>query len=361
MQSVLWAWILAGTPYLTAGIALGIRDLAPRNREAMRVCGAGPVQVFWNHEFRGTLSVQVSVALQQMWFYLTSFSLVMILSGGPPAETLEVAIYSAVRLGNVDYSQALALALVQGAFLFTLRFSVGRLNSRMEVRRLGGEAFGRAGERGVLTGNRVAILISAGLALFFANQVSGVGDFIGPLLTTVMLAGLVSCLTVIYSLSSYFSRLRALSGVGAWISPLLMSLSIWNLVGFSLPSFLNVALIQTLFFAPVFSRTVFPILDRVQHLELEAAAVLGAGRVSAFYQIEWPRLKGVLVRTLGLVFSLSATEVTTVMLFSRGDFDTLSSFSQNLFSRLRVEEAAFGVMVLLMLSAMALEGSEEWA
>ena len=78
MRSVLIAWTLAGVLYLSAGISEGIRDLGFRSKEALRTLGAGPVRAFLHHEFRGTLPVQTALLLQQFWFALTSFSLVMI-------------------------------------------------------------------------------------------------------------------------------------------------------------------------------------------------------------------------------------------------------------------------------------------
>ncbi len=361
MRSVLLAWTLAGVLYLSAGISEGIRDLGFRSKEALRTLGAGPVRAFLHHEFRGTLPVQTALLLQQFWFFLTSFSLVMILSGGPPFETIEVAIYSAVRLGQVDYSKAMALAFVQSMLLVAVRSALVLMKSRIRKERGISEDYRRSPDAAGRLGTLVVLVFCAAILLGLGFRISEWTEFLKPFFLSISLGMVVVAFTVIFSISTYFSGFRALASISTWFSPLLLSLSIWSFSGFTLPPFLNVALIQTLFFSPWFCQVIFPILDREQKAELEAARVLGAGKLRAFVEVEWPRLRGAVRRVLGLVFALSVTEVTSVMLFSRGDFDTLSSYAQNLFSRFRIEEAAFGVMVMILVSAMSLHFAEERA
>ncbi len=353
MGSVLIAWVLAGTLYLCSGISEGIRDLGPRGKEALRTLGAGPVRAFFHHEFSGTRALQGALLLQQLWFFLTSFSLVMILGGGPPSETLEVAIYSAMRLGQSDVSKAVALSLVQALILILLRFSLNRLGSAKPARGIS-EGFGKSGKKRSSRGISVVILFCLGGLVFLVPKVGDARAYLRPLFVTLALGASVVGATLLFSISSYVSGIRFASVIGSWCSPLFLSLALWSFSGFLISPFVNVALIQTLFFAPWFSQIVFPLLDRAQRSEMEAARVLGAGRIRAFFEVEWPRIRGGVIRVLGLVFALSATEVSSVLLFSRGDFDTLASHSQNLFSRFRIEEAAFGVMAMLLLSAVSL-------
>jgi len=371
MRSVVIAWVLAGIPYLASGMAEGIRDLGIRRREALKVLGARPWQVWWHHEFRGTAMVQVSLVLQQLWFYLTSFSLVLILGGGPPSETLEVGIYSSVRLGNPDFSKAMALVVLQAGLLLLVRGFARGVQSRIQSPRALGEGFGVQSDRlgrmavGVLILGLLGASVGLGLDLGTGNGSASremiLGDFAGPVGMSLGLGAMVVLLTSVFAISSYLSGLKFLAGMGTWTSPVMISLSVWNLSGFLLPSWWNVALIQSVFFAPWFARSVFPLLDRTQKPELEAARALGAKPWVAYWQVEWPRIRGAVIRSLGLVFALSVTEVTSVMLFSRGNFDTLSSFSQNLFSRFRIEEAAFGVLLMLLMASAALACGEEKA
>ena len=140
---------------------------------------------------------------------------------------------------------------------------------------------------------------------------------------------------------------------------MVLALSVWNLLGFSLHPALNVVLAQTLLLSPWFTRGVFPILDRKRVRECEVARVFGAGAIRTFFVVEWPRVRGGVLRSLGTLLALSISEVTTVLLFSRGSFDSLASQTQNLFARFRLDEAAFGVMVILFISFGVTLFSEE--
>ena len=145
------------------------------------------------------------------------------------------------------------------------------------------------------------------------------------------------------------------------MSPVVLSLSLWNLIGFQVHPLCNVILAQTLLLTPWFSRSVFPTLDRMRRFEVEVAQVLGASPLRALIEVEWPRIRRVVGQALATLFALSLAEVTTVMLFSRGRFDTVSSYTQNLFSRFRLEEATFGVLMILAISFLVSFFSEEFA
>ena len=109
-------------------------------------------------------------------------------------------------------------------------------------------------------------------------------------------------------------------------------------------------IIQSVLFSPWFARTVFPLLDRKRTGQLEAARLLGAPPVSAWIRVEWPRVRGPVLSVAGWVAALSVMEVSSVMWFSRGDFDTLSSWVQNLFLRFRIDEAGVGFAILGLLA-----------
>jgi ABC-type Fe3+ transport system permease subunit len=130
MASVIFAWILAGTPYLASVFSRARADLDPRNGEALRSLGASSFLRFWHHDFLGTRGAQVEALLQQFWLYLTSFSLVLILNGGPPNETLEVSIFTSMRLGEPRLGRALAYALIQSSLLVLLRIALNRLQGK---------------------------------------------------------------------------------------------------------------------------------------------------------------------------------------------------------------------------------------
>jgi thiamine transport system permease protein len=358
LRSVILAWALAGALYIASGWVALVRDLDPRQKEALRVLGAGPMRAFFLHEFLRTRSGQWELLLQQVWLCFTSFSLVLILNGGPPHETLEVAIYSALRLGNGSMERAVALALWQGILLFGLRWvSRGLLAPGAGGPAPTGEWTGA--RRGALRRPRRRILrwMLAGTA----GAIAGLPELLPPLGTSLLLGGAVALACALFGFSCYFSGFRKWAEIASWTSPMILSFMVWGFWnGRTLPAF-NVGVLQALIFAPWFSRSVFPLLDRMRTGELQAARVLGANPVQAWWLVEWPRLRGGVLRCMGLVFSLSLMEVTSVLLFSRGDFETLSGHAQGLLMRFRMEEAALALALLLGIGFSAQFVTEEIA
>lgn len=364
--SVVLAWTLAGTLYIASGWVGLLRDLDPRQKEMLRVLGAGPIRAFYLHEFRRTLPGQQELLLQQVWLCFTSFSLVLILNGGPPNETLEVAIYSSLRLAGGSTGLTVALGIWQAFLLLVLRLLLLRV--RRDVRhgaRASGEwastpvagAYGKT--RKIARALAIPLLLSA--VVFWRLPGSEVSELVPPLGTSLLLGFCVSLLSSLFGFFCYFSGLRGLAGLASWTSPMILSFAVWSLWSGHVDPFALLLFVQVILFAPWFSREVFPLLDRSRKEELEAARVLGANPLRAWGIVEWPRIRGVVLRSAGLVFSLSLMEVTSVLLFSRGGFETLSSHTQNLFLRFRLEEAALGTALLIGIGMAMQLATEEVA
>lgn len=367
LHSVMLAWILAGTLYLASGWVSLLRDLDPRQNEMLRVLGAGPIRAFVLHEFLRSWPGQLQLLLQQAWFCFTSFSLVLILNGGPPNETLEVAIYSALRLGGGSIERAVALTLWQTLLLLALK---GIMQSLSGLSFRGGDRGHPTGEWAISTGvpcgrkglrSNPRLLVSV-----FAAGVIGVGvwggafsAFRGPLMNSLVLGASVTWVCLLFCISCYFSGLRSLAEAASWTSPMILSFLVWRQWNGMLLPWLNLILLQALLFAPGFSRGVFPVLSRFRRQEWEIAQVLGASPFRAWIEVEWPRVRGPVFRALGMVFSLSFMEVTSVLLLSRGDFETLSSHVQDLFLRFRIDEAAIGTVLLASIVLLTQVLSEE--
>ena len=356
MNSVWIAWIIAGVPYLSMVIAQARDDLDPREREALQSLGANRFQVWFHFDFIRTLPAQFSVLLQQFWLYLTSFSLVMILSGGPPNETLEVAIFTSIRLGQVNLGRALSLSIWQALILIVLRLLLrAKSKSGLEIsakRTLQKRSWSKF----ALLGLGFVFLI-----VIFQSRDLNLDGFIPSLLTGVLLAVLVSVSTLLFSLLCYFTGVRWIAELGAWLSPMVLTLAWWKLCAFTLAPLLNCMLVQAVLFSPWIARSLFPLLDRARRLELEAAQTMGASPVRAWFAVEWPRLKPAMTFSLGLLFFLSINEVTAVLLFSKGEFEPLSVWVQNSFFRFRMEEGAFGTIVLVLFSYFAMDRGSKTA
>lgn len=360
MHSVFFAWVLAGVPFLSLAISQARADLDPREKEALQSLGARPFQVWVHLHFVRILPSQFQALLQQFWLYLTSFSLVMILSGGPPNETLEVAIFTSIRLDQVNLARALSLSIWQAAILVGLRLGLQFLYpSHPTVGLEWGIQSAPEKQKWIkrIFGSISLVL----LILIVQTRDLNLDGLLPSLLTGIGLAVLVSFSTFAFCVLCYRSGLRFIAEMGAWISPMVLTLAWWKLVAFQTPAILSCTLIQVVLFSPWIARTLFPLLDRARVFELEAAQSLGASPAQAWLQVEWPRVKDAVWFSLGLLFFLSINEVTAVLLFSKGDFEPLSVWVQNAFFRFRIEEGLVGTLILIFISYLAMDRGSKTA
>jgi ABC-type Fe3+ transport system permease subunit len=358
MFTVLLAWVLAGTPYLALAHQSAIRDLDLRQKEAIESLGAGPIRAFFHFEFLRTLPAQAHALLQQLWLYFTSFSLVMILSGGFPNETLEVGIYTSVRLDHVDLTHAWALGIWQFVFLVPLRLLLNRLPhmapatewSKLTIKT-------KQNTMKVLRGCGV---ILAAIAIVAAKGNLETAGLCESFLTSLALSLVIAFLCLAWVGFLYRFKLGMIAEIGAWISPMLLTLFWWKQFGFILAPFINAVLVQIILFSPWMARSLFPVLKRIRTLELEAAETLGCTPTQAWLRIEWPRIRGRVVFVFTLVISLSFAEVTAVLLFSENKFEPLAVWVQNAFLHFRMDEAMLGTILLVVISMTSMMlGREE--
>jgi ABC-type Fe3+ transport system permease subunit len=296
MLSVLFAWVLAGIPFLALSIQNGVRDLDFRQKEVLQTLGAGPVRAFYLFEFSRTLPNQAFALLQQFWLYLTSFSLVMILSGGFPSETLEVAIYTSVRMDRINFPHALALGFWQILILVPLRLTLNFFHSRtarvewsggVRVRALTAQKKTKSSSTPTWIAG-AGVVVTLLLSSLSKMELSGLFPSLG---TSLLLSGLVTLLTLILVFGLYFLQLGFLAELGAYFSPMLLTLLWWKEFNFTLEPFWNSLLVQLILFAPWMARSLYPILRRARSAELEAARSLGCTPVRAWFQVEWPRIR----------------------------------------------------------------------
>ena len=347
MASVLIAWVIAGTPFLTLAIDSAIRDLDFRQKEALQTLGAGKFRSFFYFEFLRSLPAQAYALLQQFWLYLTSFSLVMILSGGFPNETLEVSIFTSVRMSQVNLTHAYALGLWQIVILIPLRLLINRV--AIPVQQSEWRVHGKPTPNflKVLALSLGAVFLLFGFAAFRGLEMDGL---LPSLITSLMLAICVAGSTLVLVFALYFSRLGFLAEVGAFISPMLLTLFWWKAFAFSVLPMVNAFAVQLLLFSPWVARTLIPALNRKRVAELEAAESLGCTKTRAWFAVEWPRLRPTIDFALSLVLVLSLTEVTSVLLFAQNEFEPLSVWVQNAFMRFRMDEAILGTAILIAVS-----------
>ncbi len=351
--------------------------------------GMGPVSTFRFIEWPAVARVMPGIAGLVFMLCATSFTLVLLLGGGPAATTLEVAIYQALRF-DFDPQRAIALSVLQIALTAILLGLLALLPSAeaeipslgRPLRRFDGRGIGvHLWDGGAIT--LAVLFISLPLV---AIAVSGLSSDLPRLLsapifrraamTSLAIAMLsatlviVCCVAIIGARQAIASRrrvwrpLRALStmlGAGSslvlLVPPVVLG-SGWFLLlrGFGDATFqapFLVALINMLMALPLAMRVLEPAF---------ASHFLRTGRLSASLGLEGVRRLRiadlpVLWRPLAMAFSfamaLSLGDLGAVALFGSEDFVTLPWLVYSSMGSYRTNDAAgyaflLGVVCLLL-------------
>lgn len=309
----------------------------------------------------------------------TSFPVVLLLGGGPANQTLEVAIYSAVRL-DFDLAGAVLLALVQiGVCGLVIVFAAasGAIPSR-----LGRSAPQTWPDRlpvRLLQGLILAIAIAGfGLPLL-AILIDGIGPglaslwaqdaFWRSLWASLGIAATSAALTLVLALALAAARAGSTSplvrlGLGApafaylAVPAVVLALGFFLLVrNAGLPPTdaapLVVILANTLLALPYAVSTLGPPFEAIARRRGKLIASLGIGGWRQFRTLEWPLVATDAGLVVALAFCFSLGDLGVISLFGTQDFATLPLLMSRALGAYRTNDAAAIAAVMLVLTLAA--------
>jgi thiamine transport system permease protein len=373
LQYTIWIILLAHVFYnytVVLRIVGGFwSNLSPRLEEAARVLGARPRDVWWQVTLPLLAPAIAAAALLVFIFCFTSFGVILIL-GGPRFATLEVEIYrQTVNLFNLPL--AAALALVQILFTFVLMWIYTHLQARtalpldLRPRRQTQRRITSRRDRLIVAGNVIfmlALLVSPLVALverslsvdggftlryyaeLFVNRRGSI-LYVPPIQAVVNSLGFAAA-TVVLALALGLigaSRLaRPAQRLGerrlqALLDPLFMlplgtsavTLGFGFIIALDKPpldlrtSLLLVPLAHTLVAFPFVVRSLLPALRGVKPSLREAAAVLGAGPLRVWREVDLPIVGRALLVAAVFAFTISMGEFGATVLVARPETPTL--------------------------------------
>jgi thiamine transport system permease protein len=308
----------------------------------------------------------------------TSFPIVLLLGGGPAVQTLEVAIYSAVRL-DFDLSSAVQLALVQIAICALIILAnaaltpvVTSLDSSTALRWRDNQAT-RALQWLVLV---LAIFgFASPLLAVLADGFAGIAGvvvqsaFWNAVLTSLGIAlassflALVLALTVGAARAATQSRaVRTIIGAPAYAYLAVPAVAL-SLGAFLLVRDLGVApaavaplvviVANALLTLPFAIATLAPPLDAIARTRGKLIRSLGLAGLRAFREVEAPLIapQAGLVLALGFCFSLG--DLGVIALFGTQDFTTLPLLMVRALGAYRTHDAAAIAALMLLLTVAA--------
>ena len=323
----------------------------------------------------------IIIPLSSLIFLLcfTSFSIVLMLGGGPDVTTLEVSIYHAVRF-SFDLPLAASLSVLQiiicsGLILVSrpLNFNVSspKSTSQKELKRNDRENLtAKISDTLFLTGFFILIFLpliallfrldlSSGLKLFSQNR------FWDAFYTSSKLALLSSVTSVAIAVILINSRFRLAQLGNRFLSQfidfsvsfyLLMPAIVFATGCFILfREFVNlfdmafwlVLIANVLFSLPFVTRILTPSFERILSQHDKISLQLGITGVRRFMLLTLPALHREFQLVLAISFAFSLGDLSVITLFGNHNFETLPYYLYQLFGRYGASEAdVLGIFIL---------------
>ncbi len=318
----------------------------------------------------------------------TSFAIVLTLGGSPKYNTLEVAIYEAVKF-DFDLLRALQLALVQIVIclFLVLATSAGNapLSTRISVPGLVSFSHLQSAKQKWFQVALILLFATFFLAPLLAIVIDGTGPqlisifkddgFQRALLTSLGIATASTLIALAFSLiiASALVSLRApnrLAGAkySSLLTTFLSSSSMLYLVfpalvtglGFFLifnslggnPALwagLVVIIANALIAIPFGIAVLRPAIFAAAQKQDRLSAAIGLGRMLRWRMIDWPMLRSDITYVAALAFCFSLGDLGVIALFGSDEFRTLPWLLYQKFGSYRTEDASAIALVLLAL------------
>jgi thiamine transport system permease protein len=351
--------------------------------------GMGPRSAFRLIEWPVLRQAMPGIAGLVFMLCVTSFTIVLMMGGGPRATTLEVAIYQALRF-DFDPARAVALTGLQVALTFVVVLTLARLGANTT-----GDANLPVAPRRFSTPSRaetalnfalilVALLFVAGpmLATILAGLEADLARLAGEqavrqaTLTSIVLAVLSALLCVLLSLSLVTARralalrrkggarkslLEHLTDTGAGfvlvVPPIVIGAGWFLLLRHVADVFaiapVMVVTVNAVMAMPFAIRAVRPAYDAASERHEKLCALLGISGWSRLRLIDWPSLRRPLATAFAFAMALSLGDLGVIALFGSDAVQTLPYLLLGRMGSYRTQDAA-GLALLLGLVCLAL-------
>jgi thiamine transport system permease protein len=399
LTGILIAHVFFNLPLAARLMLAGLERLPPEYWRLSASLGMSSWSIFRFVERRALLSVIPGAAGLIFMLCATSFTLVLVLGGGPAATTLEVAIYQSLRF-DFDPPRAVTLALLQIALTALILLGLGRFAANDRSTSGEGRPPRRFDGRGpaALAWDTLSILLATLFLLLplASVVVSGWKADLGrlvlmpafrqaaitslsialtaSLLSLLMAGGIIQARSAIAdrrratrSLLAFSGTLRGLSSLVLLVPPVVLGTG-WFLlirpIG-QVTSFapMLIAAINALMALPFVMRVLEPAVETHIARTRRLCASLGIGGISRLRLIDWPGLRRPLFMALSFAMALSLGDLGAVALFGSNDLTTLPWLIYSRLGSYRTHDADGLALILgvicLILTALGTVGHKE--
>lgn len=389
LSGILTAHVFFNLPLACRLMLAGLERLPGECWRLSASLGMRPLSIF--RFIEGPALARVIPGAAGLIFMLcaTSFTLVLVLGGGPAATTLEVAIYQSLRF-DFNPARAVALSLLQigitAIVLITISLlppaDVSGTGEGRVTRRFDGRALlARFQDSGVILAATLFLILPLG-----STVVSGLKAdllrlvtmpaFRQAALTSLAMAISAGLLAILVSLGIIAARaaiadmkrpprgLKAFSGALSGLSSLVLLVppvvlgTGWFLLirphaDVHRVAPLVIAAINMLMALPFVMRVLSPAFETHAARTGRLAASLGVSGFSRFRLIDWPALARPLLMALSFAMALSLGDLGAVALFGSQDLTTLPLLVYSRLGSYRTNDAD-GLALILGLICFAL-------
>lgn len=369
----IWAVLLAHAVFNVPWVALAVAEASgsvPRSwDEAARSLGAGRWErlrsVWWPMVGPAWLGSMAQVFI----LCSMSFVIVLVLGGGPPVETLETGIFSAVRMGSLDLPRALHLAIWQLGLSLLPWLAVRLLFRPVHLRAQRPSESSRTPPWAWLLATCWSLPY---LAFLKDIQPASLGSSLEwgslrwPLFVSLGISVSTAWVSVLWSVLAIVGLQALGRRLGRWVETLLLlpsgvstltlSMGIWMAYSRWIDPFdgslVALILIQSVVYFPIVLRWLLPITE-LRTLRLwEMARSQGAGPWQAFWHVEWPRWRAPLWSALSMVAAASLSDVAAASFFSSERLVTLPLLVSRSMAVYRFDQAYLLTALMMLISTL---------
>ncbi|WP_169745672.1 ABC transporter permease subunit [Sulfurovum lithotrophicum] len=383
--------ILLAHTYLNASFAsrslLHTFESIPKEKYKLaKSLGFSTFQRFIYVELPALKPTLLSIASTIFLLCFSSFAIVLILGGSPAYNTLEVAIYEAVRI-DFDIAMALKLALIQLAIstllvIFSSNFRTGLSNLKTASVRIPWKEAEHIGwiQRTVIALFTLffvlplLVIIADGSGADF-GRIFAESLFVKSFLTSLVFAVASSILTVVLALflsdaKRHFTLKNRLAD-RVFSKPLSLLISFSGNLYLAIPSLvmgLGFFLLSQKYEAPIvvwasaavltanvlmslpFALSVLsPVMQKTAQRYDKLVFSLNLGKVQRWIYCEYPYLKSSIGYVFALAFCFSLGDLGIIALFGSDEFSTLPWYLYQLMGSYRTNDAAGVALILLVI------------
>lgn len=389
--------IILAHAFLNFPIALSLitdaySHLSARQEKAAATMGASKTRVFFTITLRRLTPSILSTLLLIFLFCFNSFSIILVLGGGPEFTTLEVEIYRRANL-TMKYDSASALAIFSFLFNFLLLLLYSRASAAAEGVEKKKEGRLKQIKSGIVRALVIiyslillAFILSPILSIVYRSFISssakeGAGfslsaykmlfglmsvrgqmaaaprALFNTLLIALITSGLSTAFALALSLYAAHSK-RRLVDVATMFPMAVSSVTLglgYFFIKTRLPShslatgYLLVILAHLVITLPFATRSLLPSCRSLGNRRLWAAYTLKASERRACLTVEVPLLKSAIVKAFMFSFALSAGEVNATLTLAEGRVTTLPILLYRLINSYNYQGAcAIGTLLIIL-------------